>query len=366
MRQNLLPIGWTREQVSGDPSWIERLTSEEISGVQYALDAALSLDKDFLSMRPEDFPLPDESVAVLKRALKKTQGPWGFCLLKGFPVDKWTESETRLIYWGLGLHMGVARPQNKNSDYLTDVRDAGGQYYGKNGRGYNTNASLDFHIDFGDVVSLLCRRTARQGGESLITSSKAIYAEVARVRPDLVEVLHEPLYFSWQGAGGQTDRAYHSCTPAGFKDDHFAFRFNLKNIIAAQRDFAQAPRLSAQQSALIELLESLFPDPRFCYSMRLEAGDMQLVNNYHVIHSRTSFEDFADDDKKRHLIRLWLAIPGCQPLPDEWAEPYKSTSNNAVRGGLRGPSMNDAFVAFEKRQATYHDMNNDYYDRHPH
>ncbi len=366
MQQNPLPTGWTSKQVASDSSWIEPLTSEEINGFQYALDAAREINKDFLSLRPEDFPLSDVCVDVLKRALKKTQGPWGFCLIRGFPVEKWTESETRLIYWGLGLHMGVARPQNKNSDFLTDVRDAGGQYYGKNGRGYNTNASLDFHIDFGDVVSLLCRRTARQGGESLITSSKAIYAEVAKVRPDLLSTMHEPLYFSWQGASGKNDRAYHSCTPAGFKDSHFAFRFNFKNIIAAQRDFAQAPRLSDQQSALIGLLESLFPDPRFCYSMRLEQGDMQLVNNYHVIHSRTSFEDFADEDKKRHLIRLWLAIPDCQPLPDEWSEPYKNTLRNSVRGGLRGPCMGNEFVAFEKFQANYHNMNNEYYDQHPH
>jgi hypothetical protein len=366
MRFNPAPTGWTREHVSSDSSWIEQLTAEEIEGFQSALSAARHSGKDFLSMQPEDFPLPAASLAVLKRALKKTQGRWGFCLLKGFPVDQWTEAETRLIYWGLGLHMGVARPQNKNSDFLTDVRDAGGEYYGKNGRGYNTNASLDFHIDFGDVVSLLCRRTAMRGGESLITSSEAIYAEVASIRPDLVEVMHQPLYFSWQGAGGKTDRAYHSCTPAGYKDGHFAFRFNLKNILAAQRDFADVPRLTTQQLALIDLLENLFPDPRFCYAMRLEQGDMQLVNNYHVIHSRTRFEDFDEEDKKRHLIRLWLAIPGCQPLPDEWIEPYKCTLANAVRGGLRGPSINEAFVAFEKRQATFHAMNNAYYDLHPH
>ena len=163
MRQNPLPIGWTREQVASDLSWIERLTPEEIRGFDYALDAARTLNKDFLSMQPEDFPLPDASMAVLKRALKKTQGPWRFCLLKGLPV-----------------------------------------------------------------------------------------------------------------------------------------------------------------------------------------------------------EDFADEDKKRYLIRLWLAIPGCQPLSDEWTEPYKSTLRNAVRGGLRGPSMSDAFVTFKKRQAVHHDMNNHLYDRQPH
>lgn len=357
--------GWTSEEVTRDLSWIVRLTSKEIAGFQHALNVAQGMEKNYLSMTPKDFPLSEECLRVLKCALNKTQGKWGFCLIKGFPVGRWSESEARLIYWGIGLHMGVPRPQNKNSDFLTDVRDAGGEYYGKNGRGYNTNASLDFHIDFGDVVGLLCRRTAMRGGESLITSSKAIYSEVSKVRPDLVETMHQPMYFSWQGAGGKADRAFHSCTPAGFKNDHFAFRFNLKNILAAQRDFPEVPRLTEKQSELIKLLESLFPDPRFCYSMRLEQGDMQLVNNYHVIHSRTSFEDYLEEDKKRHLIRLWIAIPGCQPLPDEWTEPYKNTEYNAVRGGLRGPSISNDFTDFEKRQAKHHQMNNTYYERQP-
>src|SRR3546814_19993316 len=66
---------------------------------------------------------------------------WGFCLLKGFPVHRWSEDETRLAYWGMGLHMGVARPQNKNSAILNDVGNARGTYYGKDARGYNNNGS---------------------------------------------------------------------------------------------------------------------------------------------------------------------------------------------------------------------------------
>src|SRR3546814_20961085 len=68
--------------------------------------------------------------------------------------------------------MGVARPQNKNSEILNDVRNAGGTYHDKGGRGYNTNASLDFHIDFGDVVALLCRRdrTSVVSGKSVSVS----------------------------------------------------------------------------------------------------------------------------------------------------------------------------------------------------
>ena len=358
------PAAWSRQQVDDDASWIQRLTDSEIAGVDQALVVAKKHGKPLLEMSPADFPLTDVTRRALNRAVSATQSRWGFCLVKGFPLQRWSEEEARLAYWGMGLHMGVARTQNKMSDILNDVRDVGAEYY-KSGRGYNTRAELDFHIDFGDIVTLLCRRTAKTGGRSLLTSTRAIYDEVQRTHPELLAALHQPFYFSWQGACGLEDGAYYACPIVGFKNGFFAYRSNLKNIIAAQRDFAEVPRLTDLQQQLLDLLEILYRDPRFCYAMELEAGDMQLVNNYNVIHSRTSFEDYDHPDQKRHLLRLWLGLPNCQPLPDEWSVPYKNTQANAVRGGLRGNHITPAYLSYERRQAQFHGMDNAYYERHP-
>ena len=59
-------------------------------------------------MTQADFPLPAASRAALERAIDCTQGRWGMCLVKGFPVDRWTEAEARLAYWGMSLYMGSA------------------------------------------------------------------------------------------------------------------------------------------------------------------------------------------------------------------------------------------------------------------
>jgi hypothetical protein len=361
---NQAPTSWTRSDVENDTSWIQRLSEQAIEGIDQALVYAKRQNKPYLAMSPADFPLNEPAKKALEHAVRATQTRWGFCLVQGFPVERWTEEETRLAYWGMGLHMGVARTQNKSSDILNDVRDVGAEYY-KSGRGYNTRAELDFHIDFGDIVSLLCRRTAKIGGRSLITSTRAVYDEVVRTHPELVDTLHEPFYFSWQGASGKEDGAFYSCTIAGFNEGYFAYRSNLKNIIAAQRDFPEVPRLTDKQQQLLDPLEVLYRDPRLCYSMHLETGDMQIVNNYSVIHSRTSFEDYEDPDLKRHLIRLWLGIPQCQPLPHTWSTPYKNIEANSVRGGLRGKQITPEFLSYEKRLATYHEMDNSYYETHP-
>ena len=142
-----METGWLAQNVRSDLSWQVRLTPAQVAGFQAALDHAAAVDKPLLQMTPADFPLSNECARVLAHARSITQGPWGFSLIKGFPVHEWTEEQTRLAYWGMGLHVGVARPQNINSDYLTDVRDAGGSYLVKGGRGYNTRAKLDFHIE---------------------------------------------------------------------------------------------------------------------------------------------------------------------------------------------------------------------------
>ena len=41
-------------------------------------------------------------------------------------------------------------------------------------------------------------------------------------------------------------------------------------------------------------------------SKQLQPGDMQFVNNYHVLHARTAYTDDRANGKVRHLKRLWL------------------------------------------------------------
>jgi predicted molibdopterin-dependent oxidoreductase YjgC len=76
---------------------------------------------------------------------------------------------------------------------MNDVRDEGGSYKVKGGRGYNTNAGLDFHGDSCDVVALLCLKGAKSGGTSLVSSSMSVCEEIARVTPSWRGVSYEKL-----------------------------------------------------------------------------------------------------------------------------------------------------------------------------
>jgi hypothetical protein len=54
--------------------------------------------------------------------------------------------------------------------------------------------------------------------------------------------------------------------------------------------------------------------------MDLEPGDMQLCNNYTILHSRTEFRDGPEPHQQRHLLRLWLKFTTRWPLSPHFPE----------------------------------------------
>ena len=65
---------------------------------------------------------------AIDQAFDVTQKDFGMCLIKGFPVHRWSVEDARLAHWGIGLNVGVARTQNQASQVMNDVRDEGGSY----------------------------------------------------------------------------------------------------------------------------------------------------------------------------------------------------------------------------------------------
>lgn len=66
-----------------------------------------------------------------------------------------------------------------------------------------------------------------------------------------------------------------------------------------------------------DLVDSILNDKDIRIDMTLEPGDIQFANNYLIFHSRTSFEDYEEVERRRHLFRLWLKMPNARELaPD--------------------------------------------------
>ena len=84
------------------------------------------------------------------------------------------------------------------------------------------------------------------------------------------------------------------------------------------------------------MFDSIANDPAINMEMGFKPGDIQFVHNHTMLHDRTAFEDWQDENKKRHLLRLWLAVPDARPLPEIYAERYGQITIGD-RGGIIVP-----------------------------
>ncbi len=250
----------------------------------------------------------------------------------------------------LGLHTGVARPQNRASDYLAPVRDAGSVYRSAGGRGYSSNAELDFHTDSADVVMLACFNQAREGGQSMVTSSVAAHAALAAEAPDLAEVLHHPFWFSRQTEQAPDETPAYPNPVFDSADGLLCSKWNRNRIQTAQR-IEGVPALTGTQRAAMDALDAVLRHPALMFDMYLQPGDVQILNNHVTLHSRTEFADFDAPARKRLLFRLWLATPDLPRLPESWRPAYRSVAPGTVRGGIIGQAYDARRQTFERRQA---------------
>ena len=87
-------------------------------------------------------------------------------------------------------------------------------------------------------------------------------------------------------------------------------RFINDNISNRPDAFPASHHTSPAQIEALNLLDQLANDPNLNLMMELEPGDIQLVHNHTILYDRTAFEDFPEPERKRHLLRLWLAPSG--------------------------------------------------------
>ena len=147
---------WRVEDLVSDQSWV--FTIEDSARKELAKTAKKAFDstRSLFDYSKDDFDL-GPGFDTIAAAAREAYFGRGLTLVKGLPRNGMSEEEFQLMIWAVGLHLGVARPQGRASQYISEVRAAGMIYRSASGRGYNTNAGLDFHCDGCDLVALAYR-----------------------------------------------------------------------------------------------------------------------------------------------------------------------------------------------------------------
>jgi hypothetical protein len=295
------PSAWRAAEVATRPDeWIQVLPAEVRQEIEAAARAIRHDSQAALTAAPLDLPHLPAARNYLAGIEREVMEGRGFVLLRGLSSDL-DDAMLRACYWLIINLLGRPISQNSYGDRLCDVTDTGRELGGRRVRGYQTNAELKFHTDRCDLVGLLCLRPAMSGGRSSIASAVTAYNELALHQPEMVAPLLEGMNYLNLEEGG--DSSMKRVPVFHIQDGVLSVRYSRNGY---QTSMQHGAPYTETELAALDAVDALAEDPALRLDMELERGDMQLINNYTTLHSRTAFQDWPEADRKRCMVRGWI------------------------------------------------------------
>jgi hypothetical protein len=332
------PQAWyAKDMAARVDEWRHDWTAAEIAEIEAAVQSVMDRDLDILQIGAADFPLQNAAHTLRRAEQYILHGP-GFFVLRGLPIEAWSLRQAATAFWGLGAHMGQACSQNGKGHVLGHVKNLGLDYGRSDVRGYQTSARLPYHTDSSDIAALLCWRPSKSGGASSVASSTTVYNEIRARRPDLLAVLMQPFQRTRWGEIPEGKKAYAEVPVFMPKGERIIAHY-VRSAIRKGQELPGVMPLSEHQIEALDLLDELVEDPDIHLDMDFRPGDIQMVCNHSLFHSRTAFEDFPEPDRRRHLLRLWLACEDGPELPDWLLNSYEGRTKGGRPNGIVVPGV---------------------------
>lgn len=329
------PAAWLGPDMAQRDDWLYTFSGDDIAEIEGAM--VIGRDRDLVDVTKADFPLPGLGATLTDIQNDVVHGR-GFVMLRGLPVERWSPVGSALAYWGIGLHFGEPVSQNAQGHLLGHVRNVGKDPSDPVTRIYQTSYLQPYHTDSSDIVGLLCLRKSKSGGASRIVSSTAIYHEMEHRHPDLLAVLEQPFNIDRKNeipAG----MGPHYAIPMFYRHGGLRTVFYVRDFVEAALRFDDVPDLTAAQIEALDTVDAMAADPAFHLEIMFEPGDIQFLHNHQMLHARTTYEDYPEPERRRHLLRLWLSAPNGRELPPAFAQRYGEIAVGKRRGGIHVPGV---------------------------
>lgn len=284
------------------------LTDADVAEVLAALAAVRRASLPLLRVGRADFPLTTLGPRLAR--LVEELDTDGQVVVRGIPVHRLGEADVRLVFWGLGRHLGIPVSQDSMGRLIRPA----------------DTSRTDFHSGGSDVTALLIRD---EGRTVSLAASRRVVDEVVARHPYLAIRLFDTWPHDRMGEDLPGERAYRSTPLACRTHGRLSLRYDRRAIENAQ-GAPGVPALTPADVALLDLVDASAASPAAPRELALRAGDLLLVDNYEVLHRHGRSTGSAALEP----LRLWITLRQGRALPAAftWATPaYGETGG---RGGV--------------------------------
>ena len=242
--------------------------------------------------------------ADLANIFRKIQYGRGIVLVRGFPVAGHSLEELEKMNWALNTHLGTMVSQNCLGHRITRVQEERLGDGKQAARGHKSSADLAMHTDYADILTLLCVRTAKSGGQSQFTSALAVHNDILERHPEVLPILYRGFPHHRRNDQPESQPAVSPYDVPIFSnvDGQISFCLIMGSILAGLHE--QGRGFTPEEQAALDVLKESMA--RLQFELTYEEGDLMIANNLTMVHSRSEYRDWDEPEKRRMLLRLWL------------------------------------------------------------
>lgn len=323
---------WRGDELSAGQDWVYLLSDDQIAELEELGRRFVEDDPDLRYVQKEDYPLVACAGAIAEWGKDVDYGR-GFVLVRGLRTHLYSDALSAAIYYILGLYMGDPIRQNEMGDLIDHVYATSDKTMDDpTAKSSKVRDQLVYHSDSSDVVALMCLRPAMAGGASCLVSGAQIYNEILERRPDLAPLLLEPFHWDWRRQDAEAPADTYTSPVISMKNGVFSMYAGSLYIITAQA-YPGVPKLTPEQIEVLELFDKITYEEGMAIEMDFRPGDIQWLSNYAALHARTTFYDFPEPQRRRHLLRLWLHRETDRPVVEGFGKNGVVQVRSAPRDG---------------------------------
>lgn len=254
----------------------------------------------------------------------------GYLLIKDVPTCSMLEHERISFLFEIAKLLGEPVKQNASGDLIVRIQNEGSDYTSRDVRGHKTNASLNFHSDRADIIILLYARKAKVGGSIKIADVKKVWEYLNSNNPSILSELFSEFP---NDKRSNKESSNWFMAPIFFSYRESIYCRYIRRFIEDSQEHYDAPRLTSNQKKALDILDSALSLKENHVVIKVEEGDLLLIDNFRALHARDSYVD-TSNTSKRLAYRMWVSHADSPGLPDSFLNVFNDIRPGVLRGSF--------------------------------